>query len=454
MNATAQDSKKNKRLPLHTKIFIGLTVGVVAGLICNSAFHDAPWLNGLIRNFITPFGQIFLRIIFMAVIPLIFAALVLGVADLGEVRRLGRVGVRTLAYTMFLTTVSVLIGITLVQVVRPGAGLSESDRLALLSSIGTQDAKATVAKAKAAKSVAQTLVDLIPQNPLADAVGAFDKNYEGGGLLALMVFSLFVGIALALARSERTEVFERFLQGMYDVLMKIIEIAMKLAPYGVACLVFSVVARLGLDIVALLGKYIVVVVIGLAIQMFVVYSLVLKYLIKTSPWTFFKRIEEVLLTAFSTSSSNVTLPVSLRVTQENLGVSRRIAGFVLTLGSTANQNGTALYEGVTVLFLAQFFGVELTAVQQLTVVLGAVLAGIGTAGVPGGSLPAVVLLLQSVKVPGEGIAVIIGVDRFLDMCRTTLNVAGDITVAMWVDKGEAAAVQEMIPESAPPPGPI
>jgi DAACS family dicarboxylate/amino acid:cation (Na+ or H+) symporter len=439
MNANPEPSGNRKRLPLHTRIFIGLAVGVVAGLVCNGAFHDAPWLDWLIKNLILPFGQVFLRIIFMAVIPLIFSALTLGVAELGDIRRLGRVGARTLAYTVLLTALSVVIGIALVEVVRPGVGLSESDRKVLLSSVGNQAAKATVAKATQAKTIVQTLVDLIPKNPLADAVGAFDESYAGGGILAVMVFSVFVGVALALARSERTEVFERFLQGLYDVLMKIIQIAMKLAPYGVACLVFSVVARLGLDVVFLLGKYVAVVVVGLAIQMFVVYSLVLKYVIGMSPWTFFKRIEEVLLTAFSTSSSNVTLPVSLRVTQENLGVSRRIAGFVLTLGSTANQNGTALYEGVTVLFLAQFFGIELTTTQQITVVLGAVLAGIGTAGVPGGSLPAVVLLLQSVGVPGEGIGVIIGVDRFLDMCRTTLNVAGDITAAMWVEKRESEA---------------
>jgi len=454
MSAQTGFSKGNKQRPLHTRILIGLTIGIVVGLICNSAFSDAPWLDWLIRNLISPFGQIFLRIIFMAVIPLIFSALVLGVAELGDIRRLGRVGARTFAYCLTVTALAVIIGITLVKLVQPGVGLSEPDRQALLSSVGMQAAKATVEKAAQAKSIVQSLLDLIPKNPLADAVGAFDEQYSGGGILALMVFSLFVGVALALTRSERTEVVERFLQGLYDVLMKIIQIGMKLAPYGVACLVFSVVARLGSDVIVLLGKYIAVVLVGLALQMFVVYSLVLKYLIKMSPWTFFKRIEEVLLTAFSTSSSNATLPVALRVTQENLGVSRRIASFVLTLGSTANQNGTALYEGVTVLFLAQFFGIELTTMQQIKVVLASILAGIGTAGVPGGSLPMIVLVLQSVGVPGEGIAVILGVDRFLDMCRTTLNVTGDITAALWVEKGELAVSRQPKPETVVPPGSI
>jgi DAACS family dicarboxylate/amino acid:cation (Na+ or H+) symporter len=436
MNSERERAKGSKHLPLHTKIFIGLFIGVVAGLICNTAFKDAPALEWWIKNVISPFGQVFLRIIFMAVVPLIFSALVLGVAELGDIRQLGRVGLRTIAFTLIVTTISVLIGVTLVKVVRPGVGLSELDRQKLLATITTDATKATVAKAAQSKSVVQTLLDLIPKNPLADAAGTFDETYTGGGILALMTFSLFVGVALALKRSERTQTFERFLQGLYDVVMTIIAIGMKLAPIGVACLVFSVVARLGLDVVVLLGKFVLVVVVGLAIQMFGVYSLVLKYLVKTSPWRFFKSVEEVILTAFSTSSSNVTLPVSLRVTEANLGVSRRIANFVLTLGSTANQNGSALYEGVTVLFLAQFFGIELTTVQQFTVVLAAVLAGVGTAGVPGGSLPVIVLVLQSVGVPGEGIGVILGVDRFLDMCRTTVNVVGDITAAVWVEKGE------------------
>ncbi|MDD5088055.1 MAG: dicarboxylate/amino acid:cation symporter, partial [bacterium] len=319
-----------------------------------------------------------------------------------------------------------------------GVGLSESGRQALLSTISTSSVATTVERAAEAKSVVQTLLDIIPKNPLADAVGAFDDSYRGGGILALMFFSLCVGLALSLARSERTVVFEHWLQGLYDVVMKIISLAMKLAPYGVAALLFTVTARLGADVVWLLGKFVLVVMSGLLIHLLVVYSLVLKYAVRVSPWKFLGRIEEVIITAFSTSSSNVTLPTSLRVTEEKLGVPGKISRFVLTLGSTANQNGTALYEGVTVLFLAQFFGVELTVAQQATVVLAAVLAGIGTAGVPGGSLPVIVLLLQSVGIPGEAIGVIFGVDRILDMSRTVLNVTGDITAAMWVAKSEGA----------------
>jgi DAACS family dicarboxylate/amino acid:cation (Na+ or H+) symporter len=428
-------------LSQHTKIFIGLAAGVVLGLICNAFFSDYPELDWLLRNVIAPFGQIFLRIIFMAVIPLIFSALALGVAELGDVRQLGRIGAKTLAFTILLTGVSVFIGMTLVNTVRPGEGLSDSERQSLMSTISTSTVQTAVQRAGEAKSIVQTLLDIIPKNPLADAVGAFDETYRGGGILALMFFSLFVGLALTLARSERTVVFEQWLQGLYDVVMKIIGVAMKLAPYGVAALVFTVTARLGMDVVVLLGKFVLVVIGGLLIQLLIVYSLVLRLAVGVSPWKFFARLEEVIITAFSTSSSNVTLPTALRVTEEKLHVPPRISRFVLTLGSTANQNGTALYEGVVVLFLAQFFGVNLSLAQQATVVLAAVLAGIGTAGVPGGSLPVIVLVLQSVGVPGEAIGVIFGVDRILDMSRTVLNVTGDITAAMWVAKSEGAELR-------------
>jgi DAACS family dicarboxylate/amino acid:cation (Na+ or H+) symporter len=256
-----------------------------------------------------------------------------------------------------------------------------------------------------------------------------------------MFFSLFFGVALAMTRSERTEVFERWLQGLYDVVMQIITLAMRLAPYGVAALVFSVVARLGVDVVVVLGKYVAVVLGGLALHQFGVYSLLLKFAAGVSPRWFFANIQEVMVTAFSTSSSNATLPTALRVTQERLKVPRHIASFVLTLGSTANQNGTALYEGVTVLFLAQFLGIDLTVSQQITVVLASVAAGIGTAGVPGGSLPLIVVVLQSVGVPGESIGIILGVDRLLDMARTVLNVTGDIAAATYVARAEGYDLQ-------------
>jgi DAACS family dicarboxylate/amino acid:cation (Na+ or H+) symporter len=273
-----------------------------------------------------------------------------------------------------------------------------------------------------------------------------------GEMLAVMFFSLFMGIAMAMCERERVEPLMAVLRSLYEVVMMIINMAMKLAPYGVAALLFSLTARFGLDILASLSWYFFTVIGGLLLQLFVVYSFFLKSLVRYSPRLFFSRIREVLLTAFSTSSSNATLPVTLRVSEQKLGIPREIGGFVLTLGSTANQNGTALYEGVTVLFLAQFFGIELSLGAQVSVVLMSILAGVGTAGVPGGSLPMVGALLVSVGVPLEGLGIILGLDRLLDMCRTTLNVTGDIVAAAYIARSEgyeltpAAPGQDLVPE--------
>jgi DAACS family dicarboxylate/amino acid:cation (Na+ or H+) symporter len=268
-------------------------------------------------------------------------------------------------------------------------------------------------------------------------VGALDGSSPGGGMLAVMFFALCFGVAITMAPAERTAPLLAVLEGIFDVCMVIIGWAMRLAPFGVAGLVFSLTAVLGFEILKTLAWYVTTVIVGLTLHMFGVYSLVVSVFARLNPRQFFGRITEVMLTAFATSSSNATLPTSLRVTEQHLGVRREIASFVLTVGSTANQNGTALYEGITVLFLAQVFGVELTLTQQITVVLMSVLAGIGTAGVPGGSLPLVAILLLRVGVPPEGLGIILGVDRLLDMCRTTLNVTGDIAVAACVNSGEA-----------------
>ncbi|MGH8003517.1 MAG: dicarboxylate/amino acid:cation symporter, partial [Limisphaerales bacterium] len=269
----------------------------------------------------------------------------------------------------------------------------------------------------------------------------FADNYKGGGVLAVMFFAIFLGIALSLSKSDKVSILIRFLEGVFEVVMTVIRLAMKLAPYAVAALIFSVTARLGFSVLATLGKYVFVVLFGLALHQFGVYSLVVKLLAKVNPLKFFRAIGEVMAIAFSTSSSNATLPDALRVSEEKVGVPREINSFVLTLGSTANQNGTALYEGVTVLFLAQFFGVDLSLGQQITVIFASILAGISTAGVPGGSLPFIVLLLHAVGIPGEGIGIILGVDRILDMCRTVVNVTGDITAAAVIAKSEGHSLK-------------
>jgi DAACS family dicarboxylate/amino acid:cation (Na+ or H+) symporter len=324
-----------------------------------------------------------------------------------------------------------------VQIFRPGDSISPQEREQLIAQYSDKYTviSENVSKAKE-RNALETLVQIIPKNPLEDMVRAFDPTYTGGGLLSVMFLSVMLGIALSAADQEKTKYFKGLLEGLYELVMKIIGYAMWFAPFGVASLMFVLTANLGYSILLMLFNYVWVVLLALAVHQFGTYSLAVKFLGGMSPLFFFGKIREVMLTAFATSSSNATLPDAIRVSVTKLKLPKEIAHFVLTVGSTANQNGTALYEGITVLFLAQVFGVDLSLTQQLMVVLMSVLAGVGTAGVPGGSLPLIVMVLISVGVPGESIALIYGVDRILDMSRTVLNVTGDITAAVVVSKSE------------------
>ncbi|HYB99897.1 MAG TPA: dicarboxylate/amino acid:cation symporter [Candidatus Limnocylindrales bacterium] len=423
------------RLALHWKILLGLGAGAVLGLAGNLALGpDDARLLWASDNIAQPLGQIFLRLIFMVVLPLVFSALALGVVEIGDLSRLRRVGIATLLMTVLLSGASVGIGIGLVDTLEPGRQLSEQTRENLRERFASADAtERAIAASKQAKPLRDVILDLIPKNPLQEMVGALDGSSPGGGMLAVMVFALLFGVAITMAPA-RTTALVAVLEGLYDVSMVIIAMAMKLAPVGVAGLVFALTATLGLEILSTLIGYVMVVLLALLLQATVVYSLALTLIGRVHPVRFYRSASDALVTAFGTSSSNATLPTSLRVAEEELHLPRDVSRFVLTVGSTANQNGTALYEGVTVLFLAQVFGVELSTGQQLTVVLLSILAGVGTAGVPGGSLPLVAILLLSVGIPAEGIGIILGVDRLLDMCRTALNVAGDLVIATCVNR--------------------
>ncbi|HNQ23857.1 MAG TPA: dicarboxylate/amino acid:cation symporter [Phycisphaerae bacterium] len=423
---------------LHWQILLGLLVGGIAGLLANALCPPGPdgtphaGLTWAVNNVATPLGQIFMRLIFMVVLPLVFTALVLGVAGLGDVRQLGRVGLRTLIYTVAFSACSVAIGVTLANTVRPGLHLGAEQRRALNERYAGQ-ATEKVAQAHQAKSLRDALLDVIPRNPVQEMVGALDGSSPGGGMLAVMFFALVFGVAMSLA-PQRTAPLIPVLEAVYHTVLVVVGFAMRLAPLGVAGLMFALTAFLGFDILKMLGWYVLTVLCGLLVHFVVVYSVALRGVAGLNPLRFFRQTSEAIVTAFATSSSNATLPTALRVAEYNVGLRREIASFVLTVGSTANQNGTALYEGVTVLFLAQVFGVDLTLGQQVTVAVMSVLAGIGTAGVPGGSLPLVIMVLQSVGVPAEGIGIILGVDRLLDMCRTTVNVVGDIAIAACVNR--------------------
>jgi DAACS family dicarboxylate/amino acid:cation (Na+ or H+) symporter len=424
-------------MKLHNKILLGLLVGLILGLLSNLLIEDKAQILWLVNYISYPLGQVFLRMIFMIVIPLIFVAIVLGISDFRDIHKIGRIGVKALAFTFVITSISVLIGIVAVNTFEPGRQISETDRNALIQTInGSESVTQIVGKAKESKGILQIIIDIVPRNPFAEIVYAFDPNYQGGGLLSLMFFALVFGIAMSLVNPKRTEALNQTMQGIYDILMKIIDFAMKLAPFGVAALIFNTTSQLGFQVLSLLMSYVSIVMIALLVHLLVTYSIILKYFVKINPITFFRNISEVIITAFSTSSSNATLPTSIRVTNEKFKLDKDITNFVLTVGSTANQNGTALYEGITVLFLAQFYGIDLSLTSQLIIILLSILAGIGTAGVPGGSLPLVVALLQTVGIPAESIGIILGVDRILDMSRTVVNVTGDIVLTCWINKSE------------------
>ena len=452
---TRKPSAATPKVPLHTRILLGLLAGALFGLAANWLGHIAPdapqaatldadanqvhdRLDWIATNVADPVGKVFLRLIFMVVVPLVFSALSLGVIGLGDVRRLGRVGGRTLVFTFVLSTAAVAIGVILVNLLKPGGGLRPEQREALRAHYSS-DASSIVQKAKQAKSLKETFLDIIPENPLQEMVGALDGSSKGNGMLAVMFFALIFGVGVTLVPEDRTKTLVSVLEAVFDVCMVIIGFAMRLAPYAVGCLVFGVTARLGFDILKTLGWFVLTVMVGLTFHMGVVYTTMIRVFGGMSPLAFFRKISDAMVTAFATSSSNATLPTSIRVARDSLELPRDVSNFVLTVGATGNQNGTALYEGVVVLFLAQVFGVDLSISQQITVVLMSVLAGVGTAGVPGGSLPLIAILLQSVGVPPEGIGIILGVDRILDMCRTVLNVTGVLCIATCVSKSERGA---------------
>lgn len=434
-----------KGMALHTRILIGLIIGVVAGVIVNKVFGtDHPRVSSIITNVTEPIGTMFLRLLLMVVVPLVFSSLVVGVAGVGDVRKLGRVGLKTLAYTIVISAISVVIGLTLANTIRPGERVDPSTAQALEQRYGS-DATKRVEEAKKASEANRdsalmvAVKTIIPSNPIASIAGikpGEEKQTDTPDMLHLMFFSVILGIAATLIPTRVSGPLLSALQALFEISAKIIDIIMKLAPYAVACLLFNNTARFGLDLLQALGWFVVTVLLGLSLHMFGVFSLSVYFLARISPLEFFRRIKTAILTAFSTSSSNATLPTALRVSEENLGVPREINSFVLTVGATANQNGTALYEGVTVLFLAQLAGIDLSLGQQLMVVYLAILGGIGTAGVPSGSIPFIIGVLVTIGVNPALIAIILGVDRILDMCRTTLNVVGDITAACYVARSE------------------
>jgi DAACS family dicarboxylate/amino acid:cation (Na+ or H+) symporter len=422
-------TSEQKGIALQWQMLIGFLVGLVFGLIANAAAGDAAWVEWLSTYITGPVGQIFLRLIFMLVIPLLFSALVVGIAEMGDIGALKRVGLKTLAFTIVVSGIAVVLALFVTNFFQPGAGVDQALAQQLLADAREGAGAILAGQADKPSGVAAVLA-IIPNNVVA-AMSAND-------ILAVMVFALIFGIGLLLTDTPQARMLQNGIEGIFHVSMRLIGLIIRLAPIAIACFMFNLASVFGWDLLVRLGAYVGVVLLALGVHMFVVYPIVLRVAGGVSPVWFFRQSQEAMVMAFSTASSNATLPTAIRVAEDKLNLPRRVARFVLTIGATANQNGTAIFEGVTVLFLAQFFGVELTLAQQALVLFICILGGIGTAGVPAGSLPVVALILGMIGVPPEGIGLVLGVDRFLDMCRTAVNVTGDLAAAVVVARGESA----------------
>ena len=428
-----------KGMKLHTKILLGLLIGAVVGITANQVLGGDHSVVAFVNRYLaTPVGQIFLRLLFMIVIPLVFASISLGVAGLGDLRRVGRVGAKAIGYFLVSTALAATLGLIAVSIVRPGEQLDRATAEQLRTEFSA-DASSRVEAAASSDFGVNTIINMFPRNPVRAAVDL--------DMLAIITFALIFGAALTLITAERAKPMLSWLEALQDVVIKIVEMAMRFAPYGVAALIFGVTSRFGFHLLKPLGAYVLVVIGALLVHVLVNLSLILRLVVGVNPILFFRRIRAALVTAFSTSSSNATLPTALAVAEQNLGIPPSIAGFVLPLGSTMCMNGTALFEGITVIFLAQVFGIALDLGQMVVVMIMAVLTAVGAAGVPGGSIPLLVTILVMFGIPAEGIAIILGVDRILDMSRTTVNVCGDLSATAFVARTEGVWDASRIPSN-------
>jgi len=379
-------------------------------------------------------GLLFLAMIKMVVVPLVFFSLVVGIASLGDVRKLGRMGGRTLGFFMGTTVVALTIGVGLTNLIRPGALLSEEDRDILLSSYGGSTS-GTLANAAEAPSLTEQLISIVPTNPIS--------ALAGGDMLQVIFFAMMLGIALTFLKSEKAKSVVDLFDSLNEAMVMLVHIAMKIAPYGVGALLFKVVGNTGISVLFALSVYALVVLAGLALHLVLTYGSVVRFGAKLPFWGFIGAIKEALVVAFSTSSSSATLPVTKECCEDNINVGQETTSFVLPLGATVNMDGTALYQGVAAIFIAQIYGMDLTMGDQVTIVVSATLASVGAAGVPGAGMITLAMVLTAIGVPTEGLALILGVDRILDMFRTATNVVGDSTATVLMARLEGEDLRIM-----------
>lgn len=428
-------------MKLYTKIAIGLVLGIIVGWLLNF-FGVGEW-----AAYIKPIGDIFIRLVKMVVVPLVLASLILGAANLGDIKKLGKMGAKTVGFFMFTTVIAVSIGLFSGNILQPGSGLPKDKQEQLLSKYQdkAQGVKAKKEKAESNVSgvkkgekpseyqkVVDILVKMVPTNPF--------RALMDGDMLAVIFFALFFGLCLTMIPGEQAQPFISVMDGLNEVILKMVTLAMETAPFGVFALITVVVADMGIDILLILLKYGLVVIAALAVHLILTHISFIVFYLKKHPLTFFRAIKEAILLGFSTSSSSATLPISMNVSQKNLGVSNQVSSFVLPMGATINMDGTALYQGVAAIFIAQVYGIELTLTQQLVMVLTATLASIGAAGVPGAGMITLAVVLETAGIPLEGIALIFGLDRVLDMFRTSINIVGDITCSAVVAKSEGETI--------------
>ncbi len=398
---------------LSTKILIALGLGIIAGLELGADGVD------LAKTWIAPFGTIFMNMIKMIIVPLVFSSLVIGVCSLGDVKKIGRIGAKTMAYYLGTTAFAIVLGLILAIIIQPGAGVN-------------MPADGVKAAAKAAPPIMKVIIDIFPTNAMEAMLKA--------NMLQIIVFSLFIGIGISMV-GERAEYLKRTIDGLAEVSYKIVGMIMNFAPIGVFGLITPVVAANGPSVLLPLLKVVIAVYLGCLLHALIVYGAMLQFIGKISPMKFFKGIAPAQLLAFTSCSSGGSLPVNMACVQK-LGVSKEISSFVLPLGATINMDGTAVYQGVCALFIAQIYGVDLTSGQLLTVILTGTLASIGTAGVPGAGFIMLTMILTAIGLPLEGSALIAGIDRILDMPRTCVNITGDATVCYLVDKSEKENIKE------------
>ncbi len=395
-----------KKMQLTTKIFIGLALGILLGII----LQPNP---DIASKYVKPFGTLFLNLIKLSIVPLVFSSLVVGTCSMDDVRKLGRIGGKTMLYYMMTTAFAVTIGLLLANVTNVGGGFSIP-----------VDAKVDIAEAPA---IAETLLNIIPSNPL--------KALVDGNMLQIIAFALIIGASI-IGIGEKGKTLYNFFDSFAEVMYKIIGVIMQFAPIGVFALITPVVAVNGPKVLLPLLKLILVVYAGCALHAILTYTSTVSIFAKVNPVRFFKGISPAMVFAFTTASSSGTLPITMKCSEENLGVPKSISSFVLPLGATVNMDGTAIYQGICAFFIAQVYGLELSVGAQLTIILTATLASIGTAGVPGAGMIMLGMVLQSVGLPLEGIALIAGVDRVLDMMRTMINITGDAACAVVVSATE------------------